>query len=105
MTAEDRHIKSITVVSMSINQGSSKTIVAYDIREQHRFIGSKVELMQIQCRMCPDAASASAEDLMIMTAEDRHIKFKSITLCMSANCGSRQTIVAYDIREDVCNDS
>ena len=49
--------------------------------------------------MCPDAASA--EDLM--TAEDRHIK--SITVCMSANCGSSQTIVAYDIREDVCNDS
>ena len=43
--------------------------------------------MQIQCRMCPDAASA--EDTM--TAMDRHIK--SITVFMSANFG----IVAYDI--------
>ena len=49
--------------------------------------------------MCPDAASA--EDPM--TAEDRHIK--SITLCMIANCGSSQTIVPYDIREDVYNES
>ena len=55
--------------------------------------------MQIQCRICSDAASA--EDLM--TAEDSHIK--SITVCMSINPGSSQTIVAYDIREDVCNDS
>ena len=64
-----------------------------------RFIGSKVELMQTQCRMCSDAASA--EDLM--TTEDRHIM--SITVCMSANCGSSQTIGAYDMREDIGNDS
>ena len=32
MTFEDRHIKSITVC-MSINPGSIKTIVAYDIGE------------------------------------------------------------------------
>ena len=38
-----------------------------------------------------------------MRAEDRHIK--SITACMSINTGSSQTIVAYDIGEDVCNDS
>ena len=55
--------------------------------------------MQIQRRTYLDAASA--EDLM--TAEDRHIK--SIRVCMSANCGSSQTIVAYDIGELVCNDS
>ena len=57
--------------------------------------------MQIQCRKCPDAASAEAEDLM--SVEDRHIK--SITVYMSINPVSSQTIVAYDIREDVCNDS
>ena len=51
--------------------------------------------------MCPDAASAEAEDPM--NAEDRHIK--SITVFMSANCGSSQTIVTYDIREDVYNKS
>ena len=56
---------------------------------------STVELMQIQCRMCP--AAASLEDLM--TAEDRHIK--SITVCRSIQPGLIQTIVAYDIREDV----
>ena len=55
--------------------------------------------MQTQCRMCSDAASA--EDLM--TTEDRHIM--SITVCMSANCGSSQTIGAYDMREDIGNDS
>ena len=66
--------------------------------------------MQIQCRMGPDAASednnldaASAEAEDLMTAEDRHIK--SITVCMRMNPNSRQNIVAYDIREDVCNDS
>ena len=32
MTAEDRHIKSVTVC-MYINLGSSQTIVAYDIGE------------------------------------------------------------------------
>ena len=34
---------------------------------------------------------------------DRHIK--SITVCMSLHWCSSQTRVAYDIREDVCNDS
>ena len=48
-----------------------------------------------RCHLCPDANSA--EDLM--SAEDRHIK--SVKVCMSANCGSSLTIVAYDIREDV----
>ena len=54
----------------------------------------------VECRMYPDEASAEAEDPM--TAEDRHIK--SITLCMSTYPGSSQTIVAYDIRENVCNE-
>ena len=49
--------------------------------------------------MCPDAASA--EDLM--TAEHHHVK--SITVCMSINPGLSHTIILYDIREDVCNDS
>ena len=62
---------------------------------------SVVERMKIHCRMCPDAASAEAEDPM--NAEDRHIK--SITVFMSANCGSSQTIVSYDITEDVGNNS
>ena len=102
ITAEDRNIKSITVF-VSIQPGSSQKIVAYDINQRgclQQFIGSTVELMQIQCRMCPEDA-ASAEELM--TDEARHIK--SITVRMSANCGSSQSIVAYDIREDVCNDS
>ena len=74
----------------------------YQRAQMQRFSGSTVELMLIQCRMYLDAASA--EDLMrVLRAEDRHIK--SITVCLSANCGSSPPIVAYVIRDLKCNDS
>ena len=60
---------------------------------------STVELMQILCRVY----LAEALSCLSVRAKKRHIK--SITVCMSINPGSRQQMVAYDIREDVCNDS
>ena len=108
MRAEGRTMKSIKVCMMAVYHSvyehkpwfkTTNSRIWYQRACLQIFIGSTVELMQIHCWMCPDAALA--EDLM--RAEGRHIK--SITVCTSANCGSNQTIVAYDIREDVCNDS
>ena len=97
MRAEDRHTKSITVCK-SINPGSLIMISA-SMSATIQTIQSIVELMKMQCRMCPDAAT----DEILMRAEDRHTK--SIIVCKSINTGSRQLIVAYDIGEHVCNDS
>ena len=77
---------------------SNNSSVWYQRGCLQRFIGSAVELMQMQCRMCSDVTAAEAEDLM--RSEDRHIK--SITVCMSANCVSSLTYLAFQASVPLC---